>query len=61
MDKEKPFDSVCTNGLLIKLKGYRVSGNLLKLIGTVLGNRKTYIHTDSFRYDEFEIQIGLPQ
>ena len=29
IDMEKAFDSAWTNGLLYKLKGYRVSGNLL--------------------------------
>ena len=58
---EKAFDSDWTNGLLYKLKGYKVSGILLKLIETFLQNRKAYIQIDSFCSDQFENQIGLPQ
>ena len=61
IDMEKAFDSVWTNRLLYKLKGYRVSGNLLKLLEKFLRNRKAYIQIDFFCTEEFESQTGLPQ
>jgi len=39
VDFAKAFDSVCTSKLLCKLQSYGISGQLIKLISSILSNR----------------------
>ena len=61
IDLEKAFDSVWIDGLLYKLKHYKINGKMFCILRTFLKNREAFIELSDFRSSMFKIDIGVPQ
>jgi hypothetical protein len=61
LDIEKAFDTTWHSGLLYKLSKLEFSTNLIKLIGSVLSNRKFSVSVEGEMSTPREMQAGVPQ
>ena len=61
LDISKAFDKVWHDGLIFKLKQNGISGNLIKLFGNYLHNRKQRVVLNGFYSDYSIIESGVPQ
>ena len=61
MDISKAFDKVWHDGLLLKLKSFGITGNLLKLLKSFLSNRFQRVVLNGQCSDWKSISAGVPQ
>jgi hypothetical protein len=61
LDLSKAFDTVPHNKLLHKLKGYGISGNVLKWITDFLTGRTQYVSVNGSQSAETPVTSGVPQ
>ena len=61
LDLSKAFDTVPHNKLLHKLKGYGISGNVLKWITDFLTGRTQYVSVNGSQSVETHVTSGVPQ
>ena len=61
MDIQKAFDKVWHQGLLQKLKSYRIVGQTHKLLSSFLDGRKISVVLDGQRSSTKHINAGVPQ
>ena len=61
LDISNAFDKVWHYGLIFKLKQNGISGNLIKLFGNYLHNRKQRVVLNGFYSDYSIIESGVPQ
>ena len=61
LDFSKAFDKVDHKGLLMKLKHYGISGNLLEWIRSFLLNRQQTVLVDGKESKELSVLSGVPQ
>ena len=61
LDISKAFDKVWHAGLLHKLRGYGISGNLLDIIQSFLSNRQLKVVLDGQQSSCYSINAGVPQ
>ena len=60
-DIPKTFDRVWHGGLLQKLKSYRISGQIFRLISSFLSKRRLRVVLDGKSLQEYPINAGVPQ
>ena len=61
LDISKAFDRVWQAGLLYKLKSYGISGQILGLISSFLGNRQPQVVLDWKSSKEYPVNAGVPK
>ena len=61
LDLSKAFDTVPHNKLLHKLKGYGISGNVLKWITDFLTGRTQYVSVNGSQSAETPVTSGVSQ
>ena len=61
LDISKAFDSVWHVGLLQKLKGYGISGQIFGLTSFFLSNRQLQVALDGKFSQEYPVNAGVPQ
>ena len=61
LDISKAFDKVWHKGLLHKLLGYGINGNVFGLIKSFLSNRYLRVVVDGQKSETFSINAGVPQ
>ena len=61
LDISKAFDKVWHAGLLHKLRGYGINGQLLNLIRSNLSNRQLKVVLDGQHSSSYSINAGVPQ
>ena len=61
LDISKAFDRVWHDGLLHKLKSYRISGQIFALISAFLSNRWLRVVLDGKSSQEYAVNAGVPQ
>ena len=61
IELQKPFNKVWTDGLLLKLKKYNISGNLFWWIKSYLHNRRARVVVDNTKSKKIILRHGVPQ
>ena len=61
IDLEKTFDSVWIDGLLYKLRHYKINSKMFCILRTFSKNREAFVELSDFRSSVFKIDIGVLQ
>jgi len=61
VDYRKAYDMLWHAGLMVKLHDLGMPTELLKITSSWIGNRQAYITSGEKKFNEFDINIGLPQ
>ena len=61
LDISKTFDRVWHAGLLQKLKSYRISGQIFRLISSFFSKRRLWVVLDGKSSQEYPVNAGVPQ
>ena len=61
LDVRKAFDTVPHKRLMIKLKGYGITGNILEWIQDFLSRRHQYVNINGCKSEQSEVSSGVPQ
>ena len=61
IDLQKAFDTVWTDGLLLKLKKCNIAGNMFRWIKSYLHNRRARVVIDNTKSKKILLRHGVPQ